>query len=294
MYGVINRGDYNVVHAHLFPMYYYLRFVMMFVKQPAYVFTEHSTTNRRRSHPFFRKLDAFFYRGYDLIVAVSPETEHSLRSWQPELKNKIVVVYNGVPNPLVEKASYQLSDLPSLLVVARLHYVKGVDVAIESVRRLLRKKINIAMTVVGDGPERAKLQKIAHGLPIEFVGAQESPERYMMRHDILVIPSRHEGLVLTAIEGLMVGIPVIGARVDSIPRLIEDGKHGLLFAPEDPEDLAEKIELLLHNDRLRILLAQNGKRMAYQRWRIDRFVNEMICLYEKLLQDTRFYQSDCR
>jgi glycosyltransferase involved in cell wall biosynthesis len=275
-------------------MYYYLRFVMRFAKQPAYVFTEHNTTNRRRSFHIFRKIEAFFYRDYDLIIANSPETKNSLMSWLPELENKTVVVDNGVAMPLVEKTSYQLSDPPSLLVVARLRWGKGVDIAIESVRRLLNMGIRVTMTIVGDGLERTRLQKIAHGLPIEFVGDQDSTELYMTEHDILVVPSRIEGFGLTAIEGLMVGIPVIAARVDAIPRLIQDGKHGLLFASEDPGDLAEKIDVLLRDDQLRIQLAQRGKKMACHRWTIDRFVHKTICLYEKLLQETCCHQSACQ
>jgi glycosyltransferase involved in cell wall biosynthesis len=285
LYDVINNRAYDIVHAHLFPMHYYLRFVMMFAKQPVYVFTEHSTMNRRRSYSFLRKLEVFFYRGYNLIIANSPETKQFLMSWLPEIENKIVIVDNGVPNPSTKKTAYQLSDLPSILVVARLHYGKGVDIAIESVRILLSKGFFVTMTVVGDGPERAILQKTAQGLPIEFVGSQGTPESYMKQHDVLVIPSRREGFGLTVIEGLMVGIPVIAARVDAIPRLIQDGEHGLLFEPEDTYDLAAKIEALLSDEQLRIRIAQSGKKMAGQKWTIDRFVHETIRLYENLLRE---------
>ena len=282
LYKIIKRGRYDIIHVHLFPPLYYVRLTRLLLGYPTYVFTEHSTSNRRRKNSLLRFVEHFIYRGYDAIVANSSETKQSLCFWLPKLEGKIFVIENGVPKPQTQKLCYQLANPPLLLVIARLTFDKGVDIAIDAVRILLNEGVPVRLTIVGDGTERQKLENMARGLPIKFLGFQEATEAYMVNHDILIIPSRREGFGLTAVEGLLVGIPIIAASVDFLKRNIKHRVHGLLFEPGNPKDLADKIKEMLSSKELRTKLAQHGKRLAMEKWLIERFARETIDLYEKL------------
>jgi len=281
LYKIIKAGRYDIVHVHLFPSLYYTWVVSLFFDSPRYVYTEHSTNNRRRKIPFLNIFEHLIYGRYDKIVANSIETKYSLSSWI-KLGDKISVIENGVPIPAIQKKNYKITGVPKLLFIGRLAPAKGVDIAIEAVRILLKKGMQVELTIVGDGPERQRLEKVAEGLPVKFVGFQEMTEIYMANHDILMIPSRWEGFGLTAVEGLMVGIPIIAASVDFLKNNLKDRAHVLFFKKGDRRDLANKAKELLSNQELRAKLAQNGRKLVIERWSIDKFTRETIRLYQNL------------
>jgi len=247
LYKIIKVSRYDIVHVHLFPSLYYTWVVSLFFDSPRYVYTEHSTNNRRRKIPLLNIFEHLIYGSYDKIVANSIETKYSLSSWI-KLGDKISVIENGVPIPAIQKKNYKITGIPKLLFIGRLTPAKGVDIAIEAVRILLRRGTEVELTIVGDGPQRKSFERMAKGLPVRFVGFQESIETYMISHDILLIPSRWEGFGLVAIEGLMAGMPIVAASVDFLKANIVDGKYGLLFKPGDPKDLVNKIKEILSSE----------------------------------------------
>ena len=280
---LISRQKYDIVHAHLWPTLYYVSVVSRMVNHPVYIYTEHNTDNKRRRHRSLRWLEAIAYTNYEAIVANSAETKEALAAWVQECELNIQVVENGLPVPGVKKESYRLSDPPRLLTIGRLAHYKGIDVAIEAVKRLLEQGAPVSMTVLGEGSDEQKLRRQAYGLPVKFMGFQTRPQRWMATHDCLIVPSRWEGFGLTAVEGQMVGIPVVASRVDYLTTLVREGVTGLLFTPEDPEDLARKIEKFLTDDELRCRVSESARSEALRRWPLDRHIADLLSVYARLL-----------
>lgn len=283
LYRLIRKKKYDIIHAHLFPASHYVSIVHRLLRCPIYVYTEHSSWTRRRNYRVMSFVDAFAYRTYDAIIANSEVTRQRILAWVPGLARKIYLIENGVPIPKVQKNSYRLSTPPRALVVSRLDWIKGVDIAIEALGFLKRSNWSLELDIVGDGAERQKLQKLAKDLPVQFKGFQFDTINLMTQYDILIVPSRREGFGLTAVEGLMVGIPLIASRIDNFTRIIREGETGLLFHPGDANDLALKIKQLLSDEDLRKRLAQEGRKEAIQRWTIDKFTANMVNLYSNLL-----------
>lgn len=79
----IIEGEYDVVHAHLFPTIYWVSIAskLIFKNKPKFVMTEHSTHNRRRERNYLRCLEKFIYSSYDKIVSISQQTQNNLISW---------------------------------------------------------------------------------------------------------------------------------------------------------------------------------------------------------------------
>ena len=142
------------------------------------------------------------------------------------------------------------------IVVARLTAQKRVDLAIETVAFLASCGHELPLTIVGDGPERAALerlvQKLGIGPFVRFVGAVSSAEvpGYLARADLMIFPAQGEGFGLVAAEALMAGVPVVacwdgGGVLDVVP----PGGAGRLTLPA-PEAMGDAIlGLLLEHDR---------------------------------------------
>jgi len=282
LHSLIKREKYDVVHAHLFPTCYWTSMEHFISRRQVSIYTEHNTWNRRRGQPMLRPVESLIYRGFDIIVTNSEESKEALLSWLPGLKNRVRVVENGVPVPEVHKTDLKLSEPISLLFVGRLAPQKGIEIAFDAVRILKNRGFSLKLTVVGEGPEREKLEANAGDLPVRFVGGQDEPEKYMEQCDILLIPSRWEGFGLIAVEGQFVGIPVIASRIDALSRVVIDGVTGLHFNPGDAGDLAEKIKTLLDDDNLRQKLTERGREEACQKWTITRYSKELKDLYQAL------------
>lgn len=144
-----------------------------------------------------------------------------------------------------------------LLVVGRLVPVKGQQHAIRGLAALLRdgSPLDARLTIVGDGPERGPLERLARELGIAdrvaFTGAvsHERVAREMAAGDVLVVPSvfspdgAEEAFGRVAIEGLAAGLPVVASDVGGLPETVSDGGH--VVPPADPAALAAAVRRLV-------------------------------------------------
>lgn len=168
-----------------------------------------------------------------------------------------------------------------LVFVGRLVDKKGLTYLIDAMRILARRRPDLRLTVVGDGPLRTSLeQQVSEfGLEdqVEFVGSvpNDAVPDYLRAAAISVMPSvvapsgDQEGLGLVAVEALGCGCAVVASDLPAVRDTIIDGETGLMARPEDGEDLAEKVARLLDDDALRLTLAEAGRAYALERfdWR---------------------------
>jgi glycosyltransferase involved in cell wall biosynthesis len=168
-----------------------------------------------------------------------------------------------------------------MLAVAQLIRDKGIDLA---VRALPLLPDDVVMWVVGNGPEAGALQALAEELRVSgrvrFLGPQRHVEPYMQAADCLVCPSRWaEAAGLVNVEALASGLPVIASRIGGIPEYVEDGRTGLLFAPEDVPQLADRVRLLHDDPHLRQCLARQAQAAALSRFSADKRLDDFLALY---------------
>ena len=95
---LIKRGNYDLVHVHLFPADLFVAIASLFLpKRVVYIFSEHSVFNKRRSNAVFKLVDGFTYSRYKKIICVSSSVQESLHKWISNTKNKTVVIKNAIP-----------------------------------------------------------------------------------------------------------------------------------------------------------------------------------------------------
>lgn len=146
-----------------------------------------------------------------------------------------------------------------VLALGRLHRNKGFDVLI----RAMASVPEAALTIAGDGPERAVLEDLARdeGVAgrVHFAGWRQDTGALLAGCDVLVCSSRHEPLGNVVIEAFSAGRPVVAAAVAGPVELIDPGRTGLLVPPEEPGRLAAAIRTVLDDAVLAAGLAAAGR-----------------------------------
>jgi glycosyltransferase involved in cell wall biosynthesis len=198
----------------------------------------------------------------------------------------------GVPANKVETIHYGLDTLPEawgansdddvpesarvLLAVSRLTHQKGIDVAIRALRALPDDTV---LVVLGEGPERAALQRLAKEIGVEqrvfLLGRVPDVAAWLRRSSVLVHPARWEGFGLAVLEAMLAGLPVVASNISSLPELVVDGETGVLVVPDDADALAPAIARVLEQPEL----GARGLERARAEFSVARMADLTAALY---------------
>ncbi len=281
------RGNYDLIHVHLFPAQYYVSFsdILNRVKIPM-IFTEHSIYNRRRGYKIFKIFDNLIYKYYEKILCVSKETEKELLKWLPNLKDKSEVIYPGV---FLNDYSGNFEKSYDLVFIGKFNKTKGFDIFLKTLFMLEEENLNLKVCIVGYGDMENEIKNIkdilGKNITIDFLGKREDVYDILMNSKILVYPSRYEGLPITILESMSVGTPVIATNVGGIPEIIENGENGILINKEDSLSLKNSIIDIINNDDKRKKLSLNAYKTVKNRFSIENYFNNLIDIYKRLIDE---------
>ena len=172
--------------------------------------------------------------------------------------------------------------------VARMSAAKQPGDVLRTVRLLRDRGVDAALILVGDGPERARLEEQARGLDlvegVHFVGFQNDVGPWFHAFDVLLLPSRSEGTPVSAIETLASGRPVVATDVGGTRDVVENGVSGFIVPFGDVEAGADRLEQLARDGGLRTRMGAAGQERTLTRYRVPRLVEDVDRLYRSLLQ----------
>ena len=248
---------------------------------------------------FFKEVERSLARVTDALVAVSPEVRDELVAAGIAPREKFSVIRLGIP--LEERLGDATADLDyrrlygiseSAFVVGwvgRMTDVKDTDAVLEIVGAARDRGLDAVLVMVGDGPDRVRLEQLAHDIGIArstfFVGYQPEVAGYYRLFDAFLLPSVNEGTPVSAIEALASGTPVVATRVGGVPDVVRDGEDGFLFEPGDTGGAAERLALLASDATLRSTLGASGRERVLRRYSVDRLVEDVDRLYRSLLSE---------
>lgn len=288
---VIRTGFYDIVHVHLFPASIYAALATIFQRNPLFVFTEHSESNRRRVHRLLRPIEAWQYNRFDLILAVSKSVKDELMHWQPRIAERITIAENAIPVdkiPAYRKGASRPEDKEiDILYIGRLIQAKGVDVLLQSIFKAqgcIDRPIRTC--ILGDGPQRRMLEQMASNLGlgnVSFLGFQKDVFYWMAKAKVMVLPSRWEGLPIALLEAMAFGIPVICTTVGGIADVIEQDDSGILIPPGNTNELSAAICRILEDGDLRDRLATRARVTVNERFDVKKLVKQILDLYRTML-----------
>ena len=176
-----------------------------------------------------------------------------------------------------------------LLALGSLNRRKGFDVLIESLATLAQRNQHPQLWIGGDGPEKNALQMLTQERGLEnhvrFLGQSDQVAALLQVADIVVMPSRAEGLGIAALEAMAAGRPLIASRVGGLAESIIHEQSGLLVPPEDPDSLADAIERLLKDSDLRTHLNEGGPRRIQEQFLPETMVTRYLALYDALMSN---------
>jgi glycosyltransferase involved in cell wall biosynthesis len=247
---------------------------------------------------FFRQVEQKLARTADVLIAVSPEVRDELVELGVAPREKFAVIRLGIPlderlHDSSEDSDYRrLYGIPrdAFVIgwVGRMTGVKDTGAVLEIVRAARDRGVDAVLCMVGDGPDRERLEQLAHDLGIArssyFVGYQEDVAGYYRLFDAFVLPSVNEGTPVSAIEALASRTPVVANRVGGVPDVVRDGVDGFLVQPGDVARAGERIATLAGDQKLRSRLGNAGRTRVLERYAVSRLVDDVDRLYRSLLE----------
>lgn len=248
----------------------------------------HGATTEDRKAKLYHWIDRRLIRRADRVGVVSATQLESFR----DLGTRVQLVDNAVvplppsdasQSPLT--ASLARSARPLLGVIGRLSSEKGVDVFLHACDLLRRQGMSFSAFIAGEGPERDKLEalrdRLGLAVQVRFLGSIADVRALYDAMDLLVLPSRSEGLPNVLLEALAADRPVVGTRVGAVPDVINEPLVGALTDPDSVDGLATAImaALKLRTDPS----AVSARRQAVVRYSLDRRVATHLALYESVL-----------
>lgn len=197
------------------------------------------------------------YRKYDMIFAVSEESKKRLIEKIPSVKEKVKVFMNIISKRLInEMANKEVSFDENyrgmkIITVGRLSEEKGQDIAIRILSRLRKAGYEVRWYCVGEGKERGTYEQSIKelGLKNDFIlmGSTPNPYPYILKSDIYVQPSRHEGYCLSLAEARCLHKPIVTTDFSGAREQIINGHNGWIVKSE--EQLYKKIINLIESQK---------------------------------------------
>jgi len=213
------------------------------------------------------------------VIAISQAVENHLIKDFKASPSKVVYIPNGLDlrsfsnydNQTRQDFRNQLRIDPQELVigiVARLSTVKGHKFLIKAIVEVIREFPRVKLLIVGDGPLKNELIKLTEESGISqkviFLPSVLETSLVLSILDIFVMPSLQEGLGLSIMEAMAMGIPVIATSVGGIPDLIKDRQTGILVPSEDSAILGRAIINLLKDKDFQEALGKNARNFIQQ------------------------------
>lgn len=286
----VRDGGFDVVHVHSPVVAATLRSLRLLRGFSAHIVTtEHNRWPRH--HPLTRAANRATYRFDDVTIAVSDEVRESV---SPRVRDQVQVIHHGIPLRSVQDLTACRADVRQELglrgfvvgIVANFRPEKAHDVFLDAVTMAATADPTIHWVVVGQGPGLAAFRQAVHdaglGERVTVTGYRADATRVMTSFDVFTLSSRHEGLPVSVMEALALGLPVVATRAGGIPEAVTHEGNGLLVAIDDAATLADSWIRLLREPELRAQLAQAAASTA-SRFDAGVSTKEIELVYRRLM-----------
>jgi glycosyltransferase involved in cell wall biosynthesis len=285
------RAKADVIHAHGYKADIYEYLALRRAGAPL-VSTCHTWYDTDRMLLLYGMADRFVLRSYTRVVAVSEEVRQRLLKAGVR-EDRIRMVRNGIDlRPFREASASLRSELGvdgALIVglVGRLAWEKGVDVFVRAAARVLAQMPEARFVVVGEGPDREKLQRLVEELKVgdgvRMLGRREDMPGVYASLDVMVSSSRQEGLPMAILEGMASGLPLVATAVGEVPTVVKDDRTGVLVPPDDAEALAAAIAGLLRDPERRRRLGAAARQLMEDEYSAERMTADYLRVYDEAI-----------
>jgi glycosyltransferase involved in cell wall biosynthesis len=291
---ILRQRQIRIVHAHG-----YKATVFCSVARIGYSFalvkTEHGLPEPMAGRPvrvlrdrFYRFLDTKATRAAGATVCYVTR-ELRLYHARAHAGLRTTVITNGVANldrGRFERPPELRRDWFNVAIVGRLDTVKGHHVAIDALSAADMPS-DAHLQIVGTGPAEAALRALAErrGVAdrVHFLGFRRNVYDFLAHCDVLLMPSLHEGLPYTLLEGMALGSCILASRVGGLMEVIEHGVNGVLIPAADPLALATAIRRLHDDPNLRMQYGTLARQVQQAKYSLDAMALRYAAEYRGIL-----------
>lgn len=228
----------------------------------------------------------------DAFIAVAKEHQRFLSEFEKFPAERVHCIPNGVDterfirlqdDAAVRKSLGLPESAPVVGIVAALRPEKNHDLFLNMAARVSNTVPEARFLIIGDGPERTRLEALAKELQITeqvvFAGTRQDIPEVLSTMSVFALTSHNEANPVSILEAMSIGIPVVSTDVGSIHESVADGKSGYLVPAGDLEALSSKVESLLLNPVQSKELGKTARNIVINSWSLD----AMVKGYENLL-----------
>lgn len=247
---------------------------------PSLVSTAHNVD--REDSTIRRAVRRWSMRRMDRIAAISEEVERYLREDLSVPAGRIVSIPNGIDGArIIPRGGAPFRDVPRLLMVGRLEPQKGHETAL---RALAGVHAPWRLDIVGAGSRERELKEVVERLGIasrvHFLGARDDVPARLADADLLLFPSRWEGMGLVPAEAAIAGVPVLAS---DLPALREMFPKDMLVEPDAPDVWSTAIASRLADAPAAVAAAQRLAPLIRKRYDVETMTDRYAALYRELL-----------
>lgn len=291
------KCDFQVIHAHSF-MYFCsdVSAIVSKIRKKPLVFNPYLSELGKPSFfgKFYRKTFGSLLMSAESVIVIFEYEKKLIREWGYSPK-KIELIPPGVDIIEFEKIRHNIFKEKNIggrviLFAGRLDYYKGIDTLIKSFKIVSEDIKDLTLVIVGpDFGALSELKKLAckQGIieKVHFLGPLDRSDLISAYKNafLFVLPSRYEAFGIVLIEAMAAGLPVIASCHSAIPSVVDEGKNALLFELDNYLDLADKILILIKDDRLYSAIVDCGAKKIQNNYLWEENLIKLEKLYNTLI-----------
>ncbi|MFQ6103735.1 MAG: glycosyltransferase family 4 protein [Candidatus Glassbacteria bacterium] len=291
----------DILHLHGSVAGVWGRLASTFVRDVSVVYTYHGVHYLRyrvfpRTHLFYLA-DRALSRLSERVICVSDSDRDLVIRAGLKSPEKVSVIHNGIDTSdhldafstdRVDSSLFSGSDR-LVICVARLHRQKGHVYLLRAAVSILERHPNTAFLLVGDGPERRRLEKLSRKLRIEdhvhFLGERDDVPALLSISDLFVLPSLWEGLPISVLEAALHRVPMIVTEVPGVTEVLEDCVSAVFIRPRDHVDIADAVDRVFSGAVDTDTLTQNALQLVRGKHDTRRMAEKTVTLYREIMKE---------
>lgn len=301
LYAHIRKGKYDVVHTNNAIAGAAGRLAAALARVPVIIHHVHGwglqDDMSKMTKMLYVNSERFSATFTNRLIAVSkPNIEKGL-AYKICQENKFKLIYNGIPLEKFQKQvnkSEVCSDLgldPECKIIGmigRLDKQKNPLDFIRTASMVIKKYPKVQFVIAGDGPLRSECENLIRELNLTekffLLGYRNDIDKIYPILTLTALSSLWEGLPVVFQESMIAGKPIVANNVDGAQDVIIDGETGYLVSPHQPQEMADRILALLHNEELCTQMGLAAKKLAEQ-YSSEGMINQIETLYLELLKE---------
>ncbi len=285
LFNLFRKGGYDVVHCHHMPVLIHCLRPARLAGVGRVVLTEHAHQHYKENSKFFRRSKLFGPRA-DMTTVIHKELYDFFETEIGTPASRLTLIENSIDAEKFSPGQSSVSRGKSgdwdfvFGSVARLHKDKDFPNLLYAISRLAKNSDHkFGVVIVGDGPERTRLENLAAELGVSdklmLCGTQHNIADWLRIFDVFVLPSRREGLPLAILEAMSSGTPIVATSVGGIPDVVNDAV-GRLVPREDPESLSNALLEIMTDRNLRESMAIHARDYVLRNYSFDEMVSRYL------------------